>query len=401
MAKNSLRIWKDVLLRYIKMVKVTGRLPTPWNWATAQWLRSSGVLKELGPLSTGLGLVVQRSWAHVLSVIPKCFLWKIGVGVQSALLQRLKSSRVSMLVLRPSAALYIKFGVHDCHSMKKPLLKMIHKNARKQFAEDISIKHMDCWNHVLWSDEMKINLFASDGFKHVWRWPGEEYKNKCVMPTVKYDGGNVMVWGCMSAAGVEELHFIEWNMNSNMYCKILQQIMILSLQKLGRRAMFQHHNNTKHTSKTTIALLKKLRVTVMDWPSMSPDLNPIEHLWGILKRKVEVHKVSNIRQVRDVVMEEWKSIPVTICEALVKSMPRRVKAVLDNGGGHTKYWQLTWCMLILTTFRCRCTHFCWQGFSFYWLCLKLFWGDNKLTLLYKLHTDYFSLCQSVILSVLS
>ena len=102
----------------------------------------------------------------------------------------------------------------------------------------------------------------------------------------------------------------------------------------------------------------------MDWPSMSPDLNPIEHLWGILKRKMEVHKVSNIRQLRDVVMEEWRSIPVATCEALVNSMPRRVKAVLDNDGGHTKYCQLTWCTLILTTFPKGCTHFCWRGFSF-------------------------------------
>ena len=75
----------------------------------------------------------------------------------------------------------------------------------------------------------------------------------------------------------------------------------------------------------------------MDWPSMSPDLNPIEHLWGILKRKVEVCKASNICQLCDVVMEKWKSIPVVTCEALVNSMPRRVKAVLDNHGGHTKY----------------------------------------------------------------
>ena len=129
-------------------------------------------------------------------------------------------------------------------------------------------------------------------------------------------------------------------------------------------SVFQHDNNPKHTSKTTIALLKRLRVKAMDWPSISPDLNPIEHLWGILKWKVEVCKVSNICQLCDIVMEEWKSIPVATCEALVNSMPRRVKAVLDNDGGHTKYWQLTWCMLILTTFPKGCTHFCWQGFSF-------------------------------------
>ncbi|CAI9609976.1 unnamed protein product [Staurois parvus] len=61
---------------------------------------------------------------------------------------------------------------------------------------------------------------------------------------------------------------------------------------------------------------------------MSPDLNPIEHLWGILKWKVEERKVSNIHQLRDDVMEEWKRTPVSTCEALVTFMPRRVKAVL-------------------------------------------------------------------------
>ena len=113
---------------------------------------------------------------------------------------------------------------------------MILKKASKQFAEDMSTKHMDYWNNFLWSDEIKINLFGSDGFKHVRHQPGEEYKDKCVMPTVKHGGGNVMVWGCMSATGVGE--FIEGNMNSNMYCEILQQSMIPSLQKLGHRAVF-------------------------------------------------------------------------------------------------------------------------------------------------------------------
>ncbi len=118
------------------------------------------------------------------------------------------------------------------------------------------------WNHVLWFDETKINVFGSDGVKRV-RWqPGEEYKDKCVWPTVKHSGGSVMVWGCMSAAGTGELQFIEETMNANMNCDILKQ-------RLGRRAVFQHDNDPKHASKTTTALLKKLRVKVMDWSSMS------------------------------------------------------------------------------------------------------------------------------------
>ncbi len=50
------------------------------------------------------------------------------------------------------------------------------------------------------------------------RQPDEEYKDKCVLPTVKHGGGSVMVWGCTSAAGTEELQFIEGTMNANMYC---------------------------------------------------------------------------------------------------------------------------------------------------------------------------------------
>ena len=65
----------------------------------------------------------------------------------------------------------------------------------------------------------------------------------------------------------------------------------------------------------TTALLKKQRVKVMDWPSKSPDLNPLEHLWGILKQKVEERKVSNIHQLCDFVMEVWKRTPVATCDA--------------------------------------------------------------------------------------
>ncbi len=75
----------------------------------------------------------------------------------------------------------------------------------------------------------------------------------------------------------------------------------------------------------------------MNWTSMSPDLHPIEHLWGILKWKVEEGKVSIIHQLSDVIMEEWKRTLVATCEALVNSMPKRVKAVLENNDGHKKY----------------------------------------------------------------
>ncbi len=216
-------------------------------------------------------------------------------------------------------------SLHDRRPRRKPFLKLAHKKACKQFAEDNLAKSMTYWNHVLWSDESKVNLFDSDGVQHVWRRPGEEYQETSALPTVKHDGGSIMVWGCMSTAGSGELRFIEGNMDSNMYCDILNQKMMPFLQKLFFNI-------------TTPNTPPRWQLKVMDWPSLSPDLNPIEHMWGILKRKVEKHHVCNIQQLRDVIMEEWKRTPVTRCAALVTSMSRRIKAVLDNSGAPTKYW---------------------------------------------------------------
>ncbi len=182
----------------------------------------------------------------------------------------------------------------------------MHMKARKQFAEDKQTKNINYWNHVLWSDETKITLFGSDGVKRVWRQPGEEYKDKCVLPTVKC-GGRVMVWGCMSATGTGEQQFIERTMNANMHCDILKRSMIPSLRRLGSRAVFQHENDPKHTSKTTTALLKKLRVKVIFGASSN-------RRWRSAKSL----------QLRDVVME-WKRTPVATCEALMNSMPKRLR----------------------------------------------------------------------------
>ncbi len=135
-------------------------------------------------------MVDQRSWVHVLSVISRGCVWEIDVWVLPALLQRLKGGGggqpISAQTIRHTLH---QIGLHGSHPRRKPLLKMMHKKARKQFAEDKQTKGMDYWNHVLWSDETKINLFDSDGVKRVWRQPGEEYKDKCVLPTVKKSHG--------------------------------------------------------------------------------------------------------------------------------------------------------------------------------------------------------------------
>ena len=75
----------------------------------------------------------------------------------------------------------------------------------------------------------------------------------------------------------------------------------------------------------------------MTWPSMSPDLNPIEHLWGILKRKVEQHNPSSKDHLKKCVSEEWQNISPEMCATLVSSMPRRIESVTKKYKWYFKY----------------------------------------------------------------
>ncbi len=152
-----------------------------------------------------------------------------GLGTPALEVAEVEGQLVSAQTIRHTLQ---QVGLHGRRPRRKPLLKLAHKKACKQFAEDYLAKSMNYWNHVLWSDESKVNLFDSDGVQHVWQRPGEEYQENCALPTVKHGGGSIMVWGCMTTAGTGELRFIEGNMDSNMYCDILKQKMMPSLQKL-------------------------------------------------------------------------------------------------------------------------------------------------------------------------
>ncbi len=136
----------------------------------------------------------------------------------------------------------------------------------------------------------------------------------------------------MSSAGVGPLCFLKTNVTAPVYQEILEHFMLPSADQLFKDAdfIFQQALAPAHTAKSTKSWLNDHGVGVLDWPAISTDLNPIENLWSIVKRKMR-------NELKATVKETWASIPPQQCHKLITSMPRRIEAVIKVKGAHTKY----------------------------------------------------------------
>lgn len=222
---------------------------------------------------------------------------------------------------------------------KVPLLTKRHVKARIEFAKLRINWPVEKWRNILWTDESKIVLFGGTGSRqYVRRPPNTEYQPKYTVKTVKHGGSKIMIWGCFSYYGVGPIHLIKEVMDQHVYVEILDRVLLPYAEfEMPLKWVLQQDNDPKHTSRKAKEWLRTNGIEVLSWPAQSPDLNPIENLWGDIKRKVAETKPSNNHELWQVVQEAWNQITPKRCQDLVNSMPRRCKAVLKNKGFTTKY----------------------------------------------------------------
>ncbi|RVE50710.1 hypothetical protein evm_004620 [Chilo suppressalis] len=107
---------------------------------------------------------------------------------------------------------------------------------------------------------------------------------------------------------------------------------------VGPNFLFMHDNARAHAAGIVREYLRGVNITVMD-TARSPDMNPIEHMWDELKRRVKARQpvAQTMQELKTAIEEEWEMIPQNFIERLINSMPNRMRAVVDAHGGNTRY----------------------------------------------------------------
>ena len=159
-----------------------------------------------------------------------------------------------------------QLGMRAVIKKKRPRLLARHKRDRLNFARRYQHWTVDDCKCVIWSDETKINPIASDGRQWVCKKSDEALSSRKCQETVKFGGGNVMVWGCMTAYAVGYATRIDGGLDAPLYVKILEDELqqTIDYYQLDRQnIVFQHDNDPKHTSFLATQWLRDKAIEVL------------------------------------------------------------------------------------------------------------------------------------------
>lgn len=176
-----------------------------------------------------------------------------------------------------------------------------------------------------------------DGFSHYWR---DLRKGPRYFSRRNFGGGSLMVWGAFSALGKLDLAFTSSHMNSEDYQEVLQNHLIPFKNRFRRiPLLFQQDNAAIHVSRSTKAWFERKRITLFEHPARSPDLNPMENVWGILVRRIYANnkQYGSIQELKQAILDAWDTVEVHVINNLVNSMPNRIFDVIQRNGKAIDY----------------------------------------------------------------
>ncbi|GFW15410.1 transposable element Tcb2 transposase [Trichonephila clavipes] len=182
------------------------------------------------------------------------------------------------------------------------------------------------------TDESRFSLSSDSHRILIWRERGSRNHPSNINERDRYGGRGVLVWGGIMLGSRTDLHIFDaGSVNGTRYCnEILLPYVRIFRGAMGLQFLFMDDNAPCHRTVAVEQLLESEDIEHMDWPARSPDLNPIEHVWDFLGRRLAARTLPpvTIRELRLALQDEWAAMPQQLIDTLILSMGRRCETCL-------------------------------------------------------------------------
>ncbi|GFU43236.1 transposable element Tcb2 transposase [Trichonephila clavipes] len=203
--------------------------------------------------------------------------------------------------------------------------------------------------------ESRFSLSSDSHRILIWRERGSRNHPSNIIERDRYGGRSVLVWGGIMLGSRTDLHIFDaGSVNGTRYCnEILLPYVRLFRGAMGLQFIFMDDNAPCHRTVAAEQLLVREDIERMDLPVRSPDLNPIEHVWDFLGRRLAARTLPlvTIRELRLALQDEWAAVPQQLIDTLILSMGRRCETCLAVRGGRSYSLLKTGCFLLDTHHR--------------------------------------------------
>lgn len=226
---------------------------------------------------------------------------------------------------------YMKRKGYVCSRPQRgPMIPDVNKVRRVDWCTQMQRQGMD-WQTVVFADECQVQMHRNT----LKLWRKRSSPQKAPVPA---QSPRVSIWSAMSARGTFPLVFYEGTLDATGYCRVLDEGLLETAAILHPDGYsFVQDNAPCHSAVGTQNWLRDHHVTVLPWPSTSPDLNPIENLWATLKLAVEKRRPKTKAQLKEYLQQEWFNIPLETLGNLAVSMPRRLNLCIQARGHAIRY----------------------------------------------------------------
>ena len=154
----------------------------------------------------------------------------------------------------------------------------------------------------------------------------------------KSKGRKVGVWEAISYFGKTSLYLYEENFDADIYINFLKEAMLEMKEFSGEENVVMQMDNARyHWTNQVLQFYQKNNIKVIDWPPYSPDLNPIENLWSIMKDKLKGKKFISMRSLKSKLIKLWENIDEDLVKRLCESIYNRIDTWMETKGGLINY----------------------------------------------------------------